>query len=96
MGGLFQLFPGRGAGFPGIGLPPTFWPFMVGLRTLVVPVGMSLSMLMCCYNEAQGPMEVKLSTNLDLVGSNRFLSYPPGLYHSFKGCALLPSLLFHQ
>ena len=36
--------------FPGIGSSPTFWPFMVGLRTVMVPVGMSFSMLMY-YNE---------------------------------------------
>ena len=28
----------KGQGFPRIGPPPTFWPFMVGLRTVIVPV----------------------------------------------------------
>ena len=45
------------------------------------------------YNEAQGPLEVELPATLDLVGSNQFLSYPQWLCHSFKGCALPPSLL---
>ena len=35
MGGLFQLFWRRGWGFPGIGPPPIFWPFMLGLRTVM-------------------------------------------------------------
>ena len=43
MGGLFQLSWGRGQGFPGTGPPPTFQLFMVGLRTVVAPVGVSLS-----------------------------------------------------
>ena len=45
MGGLFQLFGGvgRGLGFPEIGPPPTFWPFMVGLRTVMALVGVSFS-----------------------------------------------------
>jgi len=33
-------------GFPGIGPPPTFWPFMVGLGNVMVLVGMSFSLLM--------------------------------------------------
>ena len=43
MGGSFQLFEGRGVG-------STFWPFMVGLRALMSPVDVSLSLLMY-YNE---------------------------------------------
>ena len=34
----------KGPRFPGIGPPPTFWPFMVGLGTLMVLVGVSLSL----------------------------------------------------
>ena len=29
--------------FPGTGPPPTFWPFMVGLGTVMAPVGVSLN-----------------------------------------------------
>ena len=50
-----------------------------------------------CYNErneAQGPPEVESSTILDLIGSDKFMSYLQGLCHSFEGGALPPSLLF--
>ena len=36
----------KGQGFPGIGAPPTFWPFLVGLGTVMALVDMSFSMLM--------------------------------------------------
>ena len=42
------------------------------------------------YNGAQGLLDVESSAILGLVGSNQFLLYPQ--YHSFKGCALPPSL----
>ena len=29
--------------FPGTRPPPTFWLFMIGLRTVLVPVGVSFS-----------------------------------------------------
>ena len=44
MGGLFQLFGGRGWRFQGIGPSLTFWPLMVGLGTVMVLVGVSLSL----------------------------------------------------
>ena len=47
------------------------------------------------YNETQGPLEVRSSGILDLVGSNEFMLYPKGLYHSFTGCAQLYSLSFN-
>ena len=34
---------GRGQGFSEIGSPPTFWPFMIGLRTVMAPVNVSLA-----------------------------------------------------
>ena len=43
MGGSFQLFEGRGVG-------SIFWPFMAGLRALMSPVDVSLSLLMY-YNK---------------------------------------------
>ena len=50
VGGLFQLFWGRGEGFPGIGPQPTFWPCIIGLRIVMALVGVSLPMLVY-YNE---------------------------------------------
>ena len=36
----------KGQGFPRIGPPPTFWPFMVlGLGTVMAPAGMPFTML---------------------------------------------------
>ena len=42
MGRLFQLF-WEGLGVPGIGPQPTFWPFLVSLRTVKVTMGVLLS-----------------------------------------------------
>ena len=36
--------------FPGVELPPTFLTFVVSLGTIMVPVGVSFSLL-TCYNE---------------------------------------------
>ena len=41
---------GKGWGFPGIGPPPNFLPSLVGLGTVMVPVGVSFRVLMC-YSE---------------------------------------------
>ena len=53
------------------------WAFLVfvwQLSTVMVPVGVSFSMLMH-YNEAQGLLEVKSSAILGLVGSNQLLFF---------------------
>ena len=50
MGGLFQLFWGRGQRFSGIGPLHTFWSLMTSLGTVMVPLGVSFNLLMC-YNE---------------------------------------------
>ena len=50
MEGLFQLFLGKGQGFPGTGSPLTSWPLMIGFRTVMMLVGGSFSLLLC-YNE---------------------------------------------
>ena len=42
-GGIIPTIWGKGQGFPGIGPLPTFWPFMVGLETVMVPVGVLFS-----------------------------------------------------
>ena len=51
---------------------------MVGLRTVMAPVGVSFSLLMCYieHTESQGLVEVDLSTILDPFGSNQFMSCP--------------------
>ena len=36
----------KGQIFPGIGSPPTFWPFIVGPRTVMAAEGVSFSVLM--------------------------------------------------
>ena len=90
---------GKGWRFPGIGPPPTFWPFMVSLWAVMAPVGVSFSwciILEWAYSEAHSLLEVEPPAILDLVGSNQFLLYPQGLCHSFKGCVLTPSLLFQS
>ena len=38
---------GKGREFPRGRPPSTFWPFMVGLRTVMAPMGVSFNMLMC-------------------------------------------------
>ena len=43
--------------------------------------------------KAQGVLEVKSTTILDLVGSDQFMSYPMAMSFFFKGCAVLPSCL---
>ena len=38
---------GKGWGFPGVGPQPTFWSLMVDLGAVMVPLGVSFSLLMC-------------------------------------------------
>ena len=49
-GRIIPSILGKGQRFPGIGSPPTFWPFMVSPGTVMAPVGVSYSMLIY-YNE---------------------------------------------
>ena len=53
----------KGWRFPEIRLLPTFWPFMVGLGTVMVPVGVSFSMEMH-YNECIMKLKVCWKSNL--------------------------------
>ena len=63
----------------------------------MVPVSISYSWcVIMSYSENSRSTEVKSSAILDLVGSNQFVSYPQRLWHSFKGCALTPSLPFQR
>ena len=55
MGRFFQLFWGRGRDFQELG--KRFWAFMVGLCTVMAPVGMLFSMLIY-YSE--GIMRLKV------------------------------------
>ena len=89
MGGLFQLFGGRGRDFQELGHCPLF-----GLLWLASKL--SWCLWVCClanvlqqaYNE-----EIKSSAFLGLIGSNQFMSYPHQLCHTFKGSVLCPFLL---
>ena len=45
MGGLFQLFQGKGQGFPGLGHCPLFWSLMVLRGTVMTALGVSFSLL---------------------------------------------------
>ena len=97
-GRIIPSILGSWRGFPGSGPPLTFWPFVVGLRTVMVPVGVSVkytNILQWAHNESQGLLGVQCSAILDLIGCNQFLLYPQRLCHSFKSCALPPSLLCH-
>ena len=42
-GRVIPVILGKGCGFPGIGPLPTFWPFMVGLGTVIALVGVTSS-----------------------------------------------------
>ena len=98
MGWVIPTILGKGQGFPGIGPPLTFWPFMASLRTVMALVGVSFSMIIY-YNERIMRLKVCWKSSysiLGLVGSNQFLSYSQRLCHSFNGCALPPSLLSHK
>ena len=55
-----------------------FLTFVVSLGTVIVPVGVSFSLLMCYNIEAQGLVKVDLFPILDLFGSNQFMSVSSG------------------
>ena len=70
MGKAFQLFGGRVGEFPGVGPPPTCWPSLVSLGTVLVAVSVSFSLQMYDNDHtAQGLVEV-LHAILELVGFN--------------------------
>ena len=54
---------------PGIGSPPTLWSVIVDLGTIMVPVGVSFSLL-TCYNEgfSGGSIVKNVSPNAGDVG----------------------------
>ena len=71
----------RDWGFPGLGPLPTFWPFMVSLKTVMVLVDVSFRTLMY-YSEHMMRLKVyrnMTSTISDRIGSNQSLSYPMSL-----------------
>ena len=54
---------GKGRKFPEIGPPLTFWAFMISLRTIMVPTGVSFSLLMY-YSEGIIRLKVCQKSNL--------------------------------
>ena len=71
-GRIILIILGKGQRFPGIGPLPTFWPFTVSLRTVIVLVGVSVSMLMY-YNE-------HIQWGSESTGSRIFHHLGPGLF----------------
>ena len=72
MGGLFQLFWGRGGDFQKLGHHPLFFIFDGWPQNCCG--AMSANVLQQAYSEAQGLPEVESSGMLVLVDSNQFLS----------------------
>ena len=66
---IIPIILGTGWRFPGTGPLPTFWHFMVSLRTVMVLVGVSFTanVLQWMYDKAQGLLEVDLSAMLLLT-----------------------------
>ena len=87
---------GKGQRFPGIGPPPIFWSLKVSLGTVLAPLGVSFSLLVC-YNERI--LRIKIQSKLTCLPSWTHLipislCCVLGLCHPFKSCALPPPLLF--
>ena len=79
-GRIIPITLGEGWRSPGIGPPPTFWPFMVSLITVMALVFVSFGMLIWYNEHTMRPknhimmlLEVKSFPILDLVGSNHVL-----------------------
>ena len=49
---------GKGQGFPGIGPPPSFWPFMVGLKTVLVGAGGCDALMLTYYSKCLTMLKV--------------------------------------
>ena len=92
MGGLFQLFRGRGGDFQESGHRPRFGPSWSGPRSRAGARGCVLAhMLQRTGPEAQGPLEGDSSAILGLVGSSPFLACPQRLFLLKPvPCPLLP------
>jgi len=61
---------------------PTCWSLMVDSRTVMVLVGVSLSLLIqsqWVHTEDQGQVQVDASATLDLFGSNKLMLCPPAM-----------------
>ena len=59
----------KGWRFPVIGSPYTFWPFKVGLGTVMVSVGVSFNVLMYCNESVISP-KIHLKLILLYLGPN--------------------------
>ena len=77
----------KGWRFPGIGPPPTPWSFDSALE--LAPLGVSFSLLIEDPSKWTCPPSW---THLSLIG----LCCVLGLCHTFKSCALPPSLLLEN
>ena len=96
MGGLFQLFGGRGQRFQELGHHPLL-TFHGCPQNCLALVGVSFSVLMWyseCIMQLAVPWKQNLPAILDPVGSNQSLSCLMTC-HSLKRSALPSSLLFH-
>ena len=93
MGGVFQLFQ-EGVGISRNWATAHFLILMVSLGTVIAPVGVSFSLLMSAYTEAQGLVQVDLSAILDTFGSNQFMSCPRAISFFQRLCpAPIPPVL---
>ena len=50
-GSIISIISGKGWGFPGIGSPPTFCSLMVGVETVMVSMGVALSLDLVSSNQ---------------------------------------------
>ena len=55
-GSIISIISGKGWGFPGIGSPPTFCSLMVGVETVMVSMGVALSLDLVSSNQFAMPL----------------------------------------
>ena len=97
VGGVFQLF-WKGVGISRNWATAHFLILMVCLGTVMPPVGVSFSLLMCYSERILRLLKVYWKSTCPLSWTHLVLislCHVLGLCHSFKGCALPPSFLFH-
>lgn len=92
---IISTISGKGRKIPATG-PPTFWPLMVGLRTIGA-YGCVIQMLINsheCGTRLKAQWKSNLLPSWNLLVLNSFCQVL-WLGHYFKGCTLPSSLLFH-
>ena len=87
MGGIFQLFWGRGGDFKELGHHPLLGLLMVDLGTVMAPLGMSFSLLM---EDQSLVIEVDLSAILGSFDSNHWFMLCPQAMSFFQGLCPAP------